>query len=318
MELKASFASLLQIRPDCVFANIDEANDIVASPIGITPVNNLYKAPVALSVVISSSGTAKATFNEIVADDGGSNPYTGDAVLYDCDTLTSLPITAVSTSGKTLDYTFTGVVNPGDNIEWSAAGISVNCSLIILDDFTGTPGNTILGRTPDVVGTATWINAGSGATDFNIGADGDSIIPTSAFTANLIDSAKDSATLEVGMRFNADAFPIGAMFRSMSVPGGGFDALYLLIGPNGLLQVFNWSVSLQFSSGIGVFPSTDFTNGFVLVMRDNGTSIDFFDKLYPSEGASWTGLSPVPGQQFVGVYNDTIPGTRVITSFGVK
>jgi len=42
VELTTAFSDLMQIRPDCIFANIDLANDKPANSISQTPVRNLY------------------------------------------------------------------------------------------------------------------------------------------------------------------------------------------------------------------------------------------------------------------------------------
>jgi len=125
MELKASFASLLQIRPDCVFANIDEANDLVASPISISPVTNLYAPPVVLSSSIVLNNQVITNYATPVTEDGITLP-----TMYNCSTDLALPVTGIlQNNSAQLIHTFNGVVNPGDKVLWSAGGIAIGCAL---------------------------------------------------------------------------------------------------------------------------------------------------------------------------------------------
>ncbi len=101
MELKPSFASLLQIRPDCVFDNINEATDLFASPIGITPVVNLYSAPTILSVSVSNAtpNMINVVFNTSV--ESATVDPTQNITIGSRDIT---PIAAPAVYGTTMDF----------------------------------------------------------------------------------------------------------------------------------------------------------------------------------------------------------------------
>jgi len=128
VELRSGNATSMRVRPDCVFANID-ASDAIANIIPITPVENLYNAPTVVSASIIELNTLRVIYDVAVDSDGIYFPVAAlGEKLYNCTDDADLPIISDTGSGsKIIDYTFTGLVDPGDSVSLTIAGVTITC-----------------------------------------------------------------------------------------------------------------------------------------------------------------------------------------------
>lgn len=117
--------------------------------------SNLLVTVTALSATITTAGQCVVVFNITASDSGGLiGAYTGDAAMRNCtDNWTDLTIgvAAVQVGDGSITYDYTGTVNVGDSLEWTAGGVPIACSNPVQSHFLFNGNDTALGAATALV-----------------------------------------------------------------------------------------------------------------------------------------------------------------------
>ena len=94
---------------------------------------NLFNAPIALTATIPALGNEIiVTFDTSVTDSGGT------VVAYNCTKGIHVPLDPPTGNGTdTLTYPVLAGIYDGDNIQWTADGVTINCTLFLLRGWDG-------------------------------------------------------------------------------------------------------------------------------------------------------------------------------------